>query len=84
MLVETDSYDQIMDEVNELYRPKKINKELFGKDINMLVEIKGLIVATIKTWKLQVEMYNNSRRNAYMWKRIAENERMNKCIQSHK
>jgi len=46
----------------------------------MLVEIKGLIVAILKTWKLQVEMYNNSRRDAYMWKRIEEHERMSKCM----
>ena len=39
MLVETDSYvyDQQMDDVNELYRPKKINKELFGKELNMYI-----------------------------------------------
>lgn len=46
----------------------------------MLVEIKGLIVAIIKTWKLQVEMYNNSRRDAYMWKRIEEREQLLKLL----
>lgn len=46
----------------------------------MLVEIKGLIVAVLKTWKLQVEMYNNSRRNAYMWKRIREREQLLKHL----
>ena len=81
MLVKTDSYvyDQLVEDVNELHRPA-INKKLFGKEEQMLVEVKGLIVAIIKTWKLQVEMHNAKRRNAYMWKRIEERERMNKCI----
>jgi hypothetical protein len=46
----------------------------------MYQEIKGLVVAIIKTWKLQVEMYNNSRRNAYMWKRIEEREQLLKFV----